>query len=81
MGSLIWNLSFRLPTVSLESVLHVNLLTPTSRARERPARMASYSAGLFDVLVISALEVWLSCVAEGLDQFVVLRRGYGSGLR
>jgi len=50
MGSLIWNSSFRCPTVSLESVLHVNILTPTSRARERPTRMASYSAWLFDVL-------------------------------
>jgi len=32
------------------AVLHVNFLTPTSRARERPARIASYSAWLFDVL-------------------------------
>jgi len=50
MGSLIWNSSFRYPTVSLESVLHIIVLTPTSRARERPTRMASYSAWLFDVL-------------------------------
>jgi len=50
MGSLIWNLSFRYPTVSLESVLHINILTPTLRARERPARMASYSTWLLDVL-------------------------------
>jgi len=47
---LIWNSSFRWPTVSLESVLHVSVLTPTSRARDRPARMASYSAWLLDVL-------------------------------
>jgi len=50
MGSLIWNLSFRCPIVSLKSVLLVNVLTPTSRARERPTRMASYSAWLLDVL-------------------------------
>jgi len=50
MGSLIWNSSFRCPTVSLESVLHVNVLTPTLQARERSARMASYSAWLLDVL-------------------------------
>jgi len=49
-GSLIWNSSFRWPTVSLESVLHVKVLTPTSRAREKPERMASYSAWLLDVL-------------------------------
>jgi len=36
--------------VSLELVLHVSVLTPTSRARVRPARIASYSAWLFDVL-------------------------------
>jgi len=36
--------------VSLESVLHVSVLTPTSRARERPARIASYLAWLFDIL-------------------------------
>jgi len=36
--------------VSLELVLHVNDLTPTSRARDRLARMASYSALLLDVL-------------------------------
>jgi len=47
---LIWNSSFRWPTVSLESVLHVSVLTPTSRARDKLARMASYSAWLLDVL-------------------------------
>ena len=31
-------------------VLHVKVLTPTSRASERPAKMASYSAWLLDVL-------------------------------
>jgi len=50
VGSLIWNSSFRWPTVSLESVLHVNDLTPTSRARDKPARMALYSAWLLDFL-------------------------------
>ena len=50
MRSLIWNSSFRWPTVSLESVLHVKDLTPTSRDKERPTRMASYSACLLDVL-------------------------------
>ena len=50
MGSLIWNSSFRWPTVSLESVLHVKDLMPTSRAKDRPARMASYSSWLLDVL-------------------------------
>jgi len=47
---LIWNSSFRWPAVSLESVLHVSDLTPTSRARDKPARIASYSAWLLDVL-------------------------------
>jgi len=47
---LIWNSSFRWPTMSLESVLHVSVLTPTSQARDRPARMALYSAWLLDVL-------------------------------
>ena len=50
MGSLIWNSSFRWPIVSLESILHVNDLTPTSRARDKPARMALYSTWLLDVL-------------------------------
>jgi len=36
--------------MSLELVLHVSVLTPTSRARDRPTRMASYSAWLLDVL-------------------------------
>jgi len=30
--------------MSLESVLHVSVLKPNSRARDKPARMASYSA-------------------------------------
>jgi len=47
---LIWNSSFKWPTISLESVLHVNDLTPTSWARDKPARMALYSAWLLDVL-------------------------------
>jgi len=47
---LIWNSSFRWPTISLESVLHVSDLTPTSRARDNPARMASHLAWLLDVL-------------------------------
>jgi len=34
----------------LESVLHVSDLTSTSRARDRPVSMASYSAWLLDVL-------------------------------
>ena len=49
MGSLIWNSSFRWPIVSLESVLRVKDLTPTSRSKDRLARMASYSAWLLDV--------------------------------
>ena len=36
--------------MSLESVLHVNDLTLTSRARDRPVRMALNSAWLLDVL-------------------------------
>ena len=36
--------------MSLESVFHVKDLTPTSRAKDRLARMASYSAWLLDVL-------------------------------
>ena len=40
---MIWNSSFRWPIVSLESVLHVSVLTPTSRERGKPAKMASYS--------------------------------------
>ena len=47
---MIWNLSFRWPMVSLKTVLHVSDLTPTSRAMDNPARMASYSAWLLDVL-------------------------------
>jgi len=47
---LIWNSSFRWPIASLESVLHVSILTLTSRARDKPAKMASYSAWLLDVL-------------------------------
>jgi len=47
---LIWNSSFKWPTVSLESILHVSVLTPTLRARDRPARMASYSTWLLDIL-------------------------------
>jgi len=47
---LILNSSFRSPTVSLESILHVSDLIPTSRARDKPARMASYSAWLLEVL-------------------------------
>jgi len=47
---LIWNSSFKWPMVSLESVLHVNDLTPTSRARDKSARMASYSTWLLDDL-------------------------------
>jgi len=45
-----WKSSFKWPTLSLESVLHVSDLTPTSRARDKPTRMASYSAWLLDVL-------------------------------
>jgi len=47
---LISNSSFRWPTVSLESILHVSDFIPTSRARDKPARMASYSAWLLEVL-------------------------------
>ena len=47
---MIWNLSFKWPTVSLESVLHVSNLIPTSRARDKSARMTSYSAWLLEVL-------------------------------
>jgi len=47
---LIWNSSFRWLTVSLESVLHVSDLIPTSRAKDKLARMASYSAWLLEVL-------------------------------
>jgi len=47
---LIWNSSFKWPTVSLELVLHVSDLTPTSRAKDKLARMASYTAWLLDVL-------------------------------
>jgi len=47
---LIWNSSFRWPTISLESVLHVSDLTPTSRARDKPTGMASYSAWFLNVL-------------------------------
>ena len=47
---MIWNSSFKWPTVSLESVLHLSDLIPTSRARDKPARMASYSAWLLEVL-------------------------------
>ena len=36
--------------MSLESVLHVSVLTPTSLARDRPTRMTSYSAWLLEVL-------------------------------
>ena len=36
--------------MSLESVLHVSVLTLTSQVRDRPTRMASYSAWLVDVL-------------------------------
>jgi len=36
--------------MSLESVLHMSLRTPTSRANDNPARMASYSAWLLEVL-------------------------------
>ena len=36
--------------MSLESVLHVSVLMSTSWARDRPTRMASYSAWLLDVL-------------------------------
>ena len=49
---MIWNSSFKWPTVSLESVLHVSVLTPTSQARDRPARMASYSTWLLYVLKV-----------------------------
>ena len=34
----------------MESVLHMSDLTPTSRARDKPTRIASYSAWLLDVL-------------------------------
>jgi len=56
MGSLIWNSSFKCPTVSLESVLHVSVLTPTSRARERPVRIASEGKvnGFFDEDVVES---------------------------
>ena len=47
---MISNSSFRWPTVSLESILHVSDLIPTSRARDKPARMALYSAWLLEVL-------------------------------
>jgi len=47
---LIWNSLFKWPIVSLTSVLHVSDLIPTSRARDRPARMASYSAWLLEFL-------------------------------
>ena len=47
---MIWNSSFKWPIVNLESVLHVSDFTPTSRARDKPARMALYSAWLLDVL-------------------------------
>ena len=36
--------------MSLESVLHVSVLTPTSGARDRPVRMALYLTWLLDVL-------------------------------
>ena len=36
--------------MSLESVLHIRDLIPTLRARDRSARMASYSAWLLEVL-------------------------------
>ena len=44
---MIWNSSFKWPMVSSESVSD---LTPTSRSRDKPARMASYFAWLLDVL-------------------------------
>jgi len=47
---LIWNSSFKWPTVSLELVLHVSDLIPTSRARDKSVRMASYSTWLLEVL-------------------------------
>ena len=50
--SLIWNSSFRWPTVSLELLLHVSILTSTSQARDKPARMALYLAWLLDVLKV-----------------------------
>jgi len=48
---LIWNSSFKCPTVSLKSVLHVRNLIPTLWARNRPTRMASYSTWLLEVLM------------------------------
>ena len=36
--------------MSFESVLHMSALMPTSRARDSPTRMASYSAWLLEVL-------------------------------
>jgi len=38
--------------MSLEPVLHISVLTPTSCARDRPTRMALYSALLLEVLKV-----------------------------
>jgi len=61
--SLIWNSSFKWPTVSLESVLHVRMRTPTSFARDRPTNMASYWAWLLEVLKAKcndfSMSIWL----------------------
>ena len=49
--------------MSLKSVLHTRLRTPTSRANDNPARMASYSAWLLEVLKAKckdfSMRIWL----------------------
>jgi len=49
--------------VSLESILHTRLRTPTSRSNDNPVRMASYSAWLLEVLKAKcrdfSMRIWL----------------------
>ena len=49
--------------MSFESVLHTRLRTPTSSANDNPARMASYSAWLLEVLKAKcrdfSMRIWL----------------------
>ena len=65
--------------MSLESFLHTSERTPTSRASDRPTRMASYSAWLLEVLKVKCMDfsmrMWLgpsrtipALVPHGLEE-------------